>query len=591
MSMRLTDDYVDAAVASSYLEFGATGGAREAAIKRLAILDGYTREAVAAMVDASLPRVFTWTEAQARRAKARLDRPRPQVIANQDPGLVIARTREALEGLNKPPVLFRHSGALCRIGFDDDGRVLLCPLGLPGIRAELATWIEWVKALKGGGTSSSAVPPIAVDDLASRADALGFIPVVQQVVTAPVFAPDGTLETEPGYIASARVWFEPIDGMVLPPVPERPAREQVDAAVRLLLAGYLGDFPLRAPSDWAHVLALMLLPFVRTMIDGPTPNHGASAPTPGTGKGKLVSAALLPALGRMLPATPEPDNETELKKHLTAIFLAGQQVIRFDNLSAPMRSPAVSMALTEPIWQERVLGVSSSPAQRVRAIWVMTGNNLTYSQEIARRTVPILLSLAEVVVPVADPDGKIVLTPQLRAAGAAHAERPWQRTGFTHPDLLGWGMQHRGELVAACLTIVRGWLAAGRPPFAGSPLGSYEEWSRVIGGIVTFAGVPGFLEGTDELYDSAVSDADEKAGFCERWLARFGEVPVSVADLVQFAGSGADPFGIAAGWLSGRSAETAAGMALRHLDGAVHGGILVRRWGRRGYVAQRIPGA
>jgi hypothetical protein len=67
------------------------------------------------------------------------------------------------------------------------------------------------------------------------------------------------------------------------------------------------------------------------MIKGPTPNHGISAPTPGTGKGKLATAALLPALGRMLPALPEVKDENEMRKQLTSIFLAGQQVIRIDN--------------------------------------------------------------------------------------------------------------------------------------------------------------------------------------------------------------------------------------------------------------------
>jgi hypothetical protein len=340
----------------------------------------------------------------------------------------------------------------------------------------------------------------------------------------------------------------------------------------------------------------MVLPFVRTMIAGPTPNHGVSAPTPGTGKGKLATAALLPALGRMLPATPEIKDEDEMRKQLTAIFLAGQQVIRFDNLQAPMRSPSVSLALTEPVWQDRILGVSSEPAQRVLAIWVMTGNNLSYSQEIARRTVPVLLDLAETVAPVTGPDGRLVTGadgrfvtgPQIRWDRVAHAERPWQRTGFAHPDLLGWGTQHRGELVAAILTIVRGWLSAGRPPFTGKPLGSFEEWSRVVGGITGYAGCAGFLEGTGELYDSAVSDADEKAAFLERWLAQFGDKPVPVGELTQFAAGGADPFGIASDWMSGRAAETAAGMALRHLDGAVWGGIRVRKWGRHGYAAQRI---
>ena len=589
---------IDGIVAWSFLSGTADSG-RTIAIARVEGILGYEHDAAAAAVEESIPRVCQWTEKQARQAAAEAARPRPVITVNRDQGVVMAEARGALALVNDPPVLFRKAGHLARIGTDDEGRMVIMVLNVPAIRAELATWMCWQRETK-EGTSPAGPPTIVVDDLSARADQLGFLPVVRQIVTAPVFAPDGTLETEPGYIASAQVWYEPVDGMAVPPVPVAPTRAQVDAAVSFLLVEYLGQFPLKGPSDWAHIFALMVLPFVREMIEGSTPNHGASAPTPGTGKGKLVTAALLPALGRMLPATPPCGDETEMRKELNAIFLSGQQVIRFDNLSQehPMRSPSVSLALTEPLWQVRILGVSLAPTQRLRTIWVMTGNNLTYSQEIARRTVPILLDLAEVAVPAAGPDGAaargadgaLVTVPQIRADGsAAHAERPWQRTGFRHPDLLGWGTQHRGELVAAILTIVRGWLAAGRPPFSGRPLGSFEEWSRLVGGITEYAGIAGFLDGTSELYDDAVSDADEKAAFCEAWLARFGEAPVSVADLTLFASGGPDPFGIASDWMSGRAASTAAGIAMRKLDGAVHGGIRIRKHGQRGgYRAQRI---
>ena len=30
-------------------------------------------------------------------------------------------------------------------------------------------------------------------------------------------------------------------------------------------------------------------------------------------------------------------------------------------------------------------------------------------------------------------------------------ERPWERRGFRHPDLLGWTLEHRADLVWAVL--------------------------------------------------------------------------------------------------------------------------------------------
>ncbi len=36
-------------------------------------------------------------------------------------------------------------------------------------------------------------------------------------------------------------------------------------------------------ADRAHALALLLLPYARDLIDGPTPNHLAESPEPGSG--------------------------------------------------------------------------------------------------------------------------------------------------------------------------------------------------------------------------------------------------------------------------------------------------------------------
>jgi len=40
-------------------------------------------------------------------------------------------------------------------------------------------------------------------------------------------------------------------------------------------------------------------------------------------------------------------------------------------------------------------------------------------------------------------------------------------------------------------------------PWSGAALGSVVTWSRVIGGILTHAGIDGFLTNLDELYEEA----------------------------------------------------------------------------------------
>jgi len=81
--------------------------------------------------------------------------------------------------------------------------------------------------------------------------------------------------------------------------PERPTLDDVVWARNLLFEELFRDFPFEGESDRAHAVALALLPFVRRMIDGPTPSHAVNAPPrgEGTGKGLLIQVACAPGLG------------------------------------------------------------------------------------------------------------------------------------------------------------------------------------------------------------------------------------------------------------------------------------------------------
>lgn len=95
-------------------------------------------------------------------------------------------------------------------------------------------------------------------------------------------------------------------------------------------------------------------------------------------------------------------------------------------------------------------------------MFTATGNNLAYGTDIARRVVPIRL-----VSVLAEPEG---------------------RSDVVHRDLLGWVASERPRLAVAALTILRGFYAVGCPEQAGGEFGSFEAWSRIIGGAVLWAG-------------------------------------------------------------------------------------------------------
>jgi putative DNA primase/helicase len=334
---------------------------------------------------------------------------------------------------------------------------------------------------------------------------------------------------------------------------------------------YLGDFPFDGEASRQHALGTLLLPFVRLMVNGPVPLQCADASTPGTGKGLLQRALMFPALGSMLPALPGVlDDEEELRKKITTALMRGQQMIRWDNVTRRVDSAVLSSVLTEPVWEDRLLGINRDIEVPVRAIFMMNGNNLSFSQEIARRAVPSRLDLSK-----HDPK---------------HAEEPWRRLGFRHPELMAWAKGHRGELVWAALTLIQGWIATGKP--AGSrTIGSYESWAQVIGGIIEHAAgdrrASAFLDGLDDLYADAVTEKDDKIAFLEAWHEWAGETPVTSQQILMVLG-GHEPFEIA-GKGTPRSQQTRLGWALGKMRDQVWGGYQVIKQGRAWRVRRVQP--
>jgi hypothetical protein len=186
--------------------------------------------------------------------------------------------------------------------------------------------------------------------------------------------------------------------------------------------------------------------------------------------------------------------------------MASAPAIFLDNLRRPLDSGAVAAGVTATVYEDRILGRSEVEPVPVRCVWVATGNNPRLSLEMARRTVRIRLD--------------------------ARAEEPWLRTGFSKPDIRAWAREHRGRLIAAALTLGQAWLDAGRPVATTPTLGMFEDWTRVVGGVLHVAGVEGFLGNLAEFYADADQEGAELRAFLASWWKAHSDAPVLVADLL-----------------------------------------------------------
>jgi hypothetical protein len=432
---------------------------------------------------------------------------RPLVPVSGDLAAMTRAAWDALTAANDPPVLFCR-GASVPVRFEDAGGVprtrLLTPDRLRYALARASRW-ERLEHTRKGTRAVEALPPIAVvlDLLAAPAPPL---PGLDRIVTVPTFTPRGRLRVTPGYDPDGRAYYAPPSDLIVPPVPPHPTADEIGRAALLLLDELLGEFPFTGPAERAHALALLLLPFLRDLIDGPTPMHLVEAPTPGTGKTLLVDALGWPALGHATPAMAEGRDDDEWRKRITAKLLASAPAVNLDNLRRPLDSSAVASAITATLYEDRILGRSEIEAVPVRCSWSATGNNPRLSLEMARRTVRIRLD--------------------------ARTEEPWRRTGFRHADIRAWAQAHRGRLIAAALTLGQAWLDAGRP--AGTQtLGMFEAWVHVMGGVLGAAGIDGFLGNLDEFYQDADLEGAEIRAFLDAWWTAHRDSSVTAAELLR----------------------------------------------------------
>lgn len=401
----------------------------------------------------------------------------------------------ALEQANDPPWLFQRGRALVRVESGGLAAEALDATALKGILDRAADFVA-VRETKAGLVEHPRRPPA---DLAPDILTLPSwpFPTLRGLSAAPVFLPGGRLLASDGYDAES--------GMLLRLGNLAGLRGEMAPAeaLRWLRTELLGDFPFADEASAAHALAAVLQPFVRPLIDGPTPIYLIDAPAPGTGKGLLADVLSVVSAGAPAAVMALGRDEDEIDKRITALLLRGSPAILLDNVTE-LRSSALAAVLTTTTWRGRRLGRSEMIEVPNAALWLATGNNVALSDELTRRAVPVRLD--------------------------AGVEQPEARTGFRHPDLLAWARERRRPLVEACLSLVRAWVDAGMPRGSGT-LGRFEGWAAVLGGILEVAGVPGFLGGRDRLHAEADRETREWCAVCAAWWEAHGGRTVTAGDV------------------------------------------------------------
>jgi hypothetical protein len=211
------------------------------------------------------------------------------VPGSYDLAKVVDQAWQALLAANRPPHLFRQGDAVVEV---EAGEVRV--VGVARMRELLARAACWLRPTPQGPLP---VPPPEVVAQAMLERPHQDLPALRGVVRAPVVTEEGIIVT-PGYDATTGLFYRPGPGPEeMPPVPDQPAAEDVAEVKRLLLEKLLGDFPFDSQASRAGVVAMLLTPFLRELIEGPTPLFLLDKPTSGAGATLLATVAATVATG------------------------------------------------------------------------------------------------------------------------------------------------------------------------------------------------------------------------------------------------------------------------------------------------------
>ena len=413
---------------------------------------------------------------------------------------------EIVEAIANDPTIYCRGGQLVHVVSDASRSRpgILRPSVAPRIallpefrlRERITAYCRILTKNKEGEEFPIHPPTWAVKETASRCN-WPAVRHLEAIVETPILRHDGSIFGEPGYDPITGVVYEPTESIVnsIPKVPASPTTEQISAAVATILE-VVRDFPFATPAHQSAWLAAVLTPFARFSFRGPAPLFLVDANVRGAGKSLLCDLVGLIVSGREMARMVNTRADDEMRKRITAIAIAGDPLVLIDNIGDALGGPGLDAALTSSTWSDRILGKSENTVPMpLCATWYATGNNVVLKADIARRICHIRLESPE--------------------------ENPEERSGFAHQNIRGHVYRNRPALIAAALTILRGYTAAtaDKPELKPSipQWGSFEGWSDVVRGAIVFAGLADPGQTREQVREESDSEGQTLRAFMSAW--------------------------------------------------------------------------
>jgi len=375
------------------------------------------------------------------------------------------------------------------------------------MRGILARAIDFVATARGGMIKHPDPGQNLVRDMLALPDLS--VPPIDALARIPTVRADGMIHDTPGYDPVSRIWYSP--EMKIASIPDKPTAKDVAQARRAILRLFKEIPFVPEGGGLAGAIACLLEQIVRPMIKGPRPLYAFDAPSGGQGTGKTLLAKTIQAIitGERPGTKGFGRREEEIEKRIVSYLKQGYPFIILDNISRVVSSDALSIIATSETYSTRLLNTNDAPEFPQTATWCLTLNEGRFDADVARRVVLVKLD--------------------------TYLEKPTARQNFEIPDLVTYALENRSEVIRACLILARSWVTSGRPG-TKVHMSSFENWCKVIGGILDHAKIRGLQAAIAQARKRDV-DAQEHEAFVAHWASTFAVgqkiTPLQLATLAE----------------------------------------------------------
>lgn len=420
------------------------------------------------------------------------------------PGALHRVVRAAEIVLAQQGKFYQAGGLIVTVSVDPStGDPSIVPTTLQALTRELARSARWELHGARGNDYAVCDPPQRHVSILYDARHFERLPVLAGLARQPYFREDGSLVTQPGYDPASQRYgvFDPAQF----PLPE-PTAEAARAALELLL-DLVSEFHFVSEADRSAALSAMFTAVTRPTLDH-APGYHVRAPVFASGKTLLCDVIGAFAGPGRNSKVSYPMTSEEATKVLLALLLTGPAVIEFDDMDSDwVPHGVIKRVLTAEKVTERILGFSKVATVSTRTLFLASGNNVGPVRDLLRRVATIHL----------DPRSATPATLEYRRNPAELVRR------------------ERGRYVAAVLTIILAWRAAGSPRPAAEHIATFGgAWSEFCRFPLMWLGLP---DPATSLLHQVRHDPDgEGLGrLMKEWLGAFGSAVTPIRRAIRAA--------------------------------------------------------